>query len=201
MDSSHLQPIQGHTGPLGYYWFLTFEHAPELHALAKSCQQTIDTTYFDLTPADGLHLTLDRIAHDGACTAEQLEAIATAARLSCQDLAPFTLSMERITNLRGAIGFATSPQERVHALRDALRAGTLSVLPDALVKDSSSLPHVTIAYPMFEGLTAKAAATVDQINLSGGGTNVLVTEAVLVLLSRRGYSYSFDVAARILLAY
>ncbi|MFD0366302.1 2'-5' RNA ligase family protein [Nocardia sp. GCM10030253] len=195
-----LQPRRGQVGPLGHYWFLIFEHAPDLHALTKSCQQTIDTAYFDLTPMDGLHLTLDRIAHDGASTPEQLKLIATAARRTCQDLATFTMTMERITNLRGAIGFIASPEKHVHTLRDALRAATLSVLPDAPVKDSSSLPHVTIAYPMYEGLAAKAAATVERIDPTSGGVEVTVVEAVMVALERREFSYSWDVAVRIPLA-
>ncbi|MEU1998848.1 2'-5' RNA ligase family protein [Nocardia gamkensis] len=194
-----MQPIEGDTGSLGHYWFLTFEHSPELHALTKSCQQMIDTAYFDLPPVDGLHLTLDRIARDGACTPEQLALIATAARRTCQNLAPFTLTMERVTNLRGAIGFVASPEECVHALRDALRTATLSIFPNAPVKDSASAPHVTIAYPMFAGLATKAAATADRIDWAVEGVVLSVAEAVMVALERQEHSYAWDVVARVLL--
>ncbi|MGW4094194.1 2'-5' RNA ligase family protein [Nocardia sp. NPDC004750] len=200
MDSSRLEPIEGRTGPLGHYWFLTFEHAPDLHALTKSCQQIIDTAYFELTPVDGLHLTLDRIAHDGSSKPEQLEWIATAARHACHDLAPFTLTMERVMNLRGAIGFVASPEERVRALRDALRAATLSILPDAPVKDSASMPHVTIAYPMFEGLAARAAATAARIDWAVGGIDVVVSEVMMAALEQRGNLYRWQVVTRVPLA-
>src|SRR5690606_27404186 len=124
-DGGRLQRSKGHSGPLGHYWFLTFEHAPELHALTKTCQQAIDPAYFDATPIDGLHLTLDRIAYDGASSPEQRASIAAAARRACANHEPFTLTIEQLTNLRGAVGFVASPAESIQALRDTLRMATL----------------------------------------------------------------------------
>ncbi|WP_194828536.1 2'-5' RNA ligase family protein [Nocardia sp. XZ_19_231] len=196
-DSSRLQPRDGHTGPLGHYWFLTFEHAPELHALTKTCQQTIDPAYFDATPVDGLHLTLDRIAYDGGSTPEQRASITEAARLVCGDQAPVMLTFEQVTNLRGAVGFVVSPAESVRALRDSLRVATLSVLPEARVKDSSSPPHVTIAYPIFEGLSARAAATAEAMNAMIEGVDVVVSEVVMVALEQRGNLYVWQVVERV----
>src|SRR6266702_3122741 len=49
--------------PIGrpaYYWYLTFEHSAELQSVASRCQQAIGFPYYDLTPVDELHLTLDR---------------------------------------------------------------------------------------------------------------------------------------------
>jgi 2'-5' RNA ligase len=201
MDNSlGLQRRESRAGPLGHYWFLTFEHAPELHALTKDCQRAIDSAHFDPTPTDGLHLTLDRIAYDGASTPDQRGSITMAARRACQDQAPFTLTFERLTNLRGAIGFVVSPVEHVHALRRLLRAATLSVVPDAPVKDSSSAPHVTIAYPIFEGFSAKSAATAAKIDATIDSVAVTVTETVMVALEYRERSYSWQVVARIPLA-
>ncbi|MFC8044086.1 2'-5' RNA ligase family protein [Nocardia sp. NPDC057353] len=196
-DSSRPQPRDRHTGPLGHYWFLTFEHARELHALTKTCQRKIDPAHFNVTPVDGLHLTLDRIAHDGASAPEQRASIATAARQICADQAPVALRFERLTNLRGAVGFVASPAESVIALRDSLREATLFALPDAQVKDSSSPPHVTIAYPIYEGLSGRAAATAEAMNATIEGIDVVVSEVVMVALEQRGNLYSWQIAARV----
>jgi 2'-5' RNA ligase len=183
-------------GPLGYYWFITFEHAPDLHALTKECQQAIDTTYFYPVPSDGLHLTLDRIAYDGESGLEQLDSIVTAARRAFQDQNPFTLTIEQPGNLRGAIGFEVSPAERVRNLRDALRSATLSVLPEAPVKESIFVPHVTIAYPASEWLSSMPIDLVE-INTANRRADVPVMEVAMVLLERREFCYSWDVYARI----
>jgi len=197
MGGSRPQPREGRGGPLGHYWFLTFEHAPELHAVTKTCQQAIDPAYFDATPIDGLHLTLDRIAYDGASTPEQRATIAAAARDSCRDQAPFMLTFERLTNLRAAVGFVVSPVEHVRALRDKLRSATRSVLPNTQVKDSSSIPHVTIAYPIFEGMSERAVATAETVGAMHQGFDAVVSEAVMVELERRGNLYLWQVVARI----
>ncbi|MBF6472678.1 MULTISPECIES: 2'-5' RNA ligase family protein [Nocardia] len=182
-------------GPLGYYWFITFEHASDLHALTEECQQAIDATWFYPVSSDRLHLTLDRIAYDGESAREQLDSIVTAARRACQDQMPFTMTIEQPSNLRGAIGFKVSPAERVRNLRDVLRSATLSVLPEAPVKESISDPHVTIAYPAF----ARATDAVE-INTAIHRADVSVMEAAMVSLERREFSYSWDVYARISLA-
>ncbi|MFI9503816.1 2'-5' RNA ligase family protein [Nocardia sp. NPDC052566] len=185
---------------MGYYWLLTFEHAVELHALVKGCQQSIDPTYFDLTTADGLHLTLDRIAHDGEASHDLLDSIGAAARDACRRQPSFTLTIGHLTNLRGAIGFIASPHEMVHALRDRLRAATRSIYPDAPVKGSASNPHVTVAYPVFEGLAEKAAATAEKAGSTLERVDVTVTEVVMVALERHSRSYQWDVVSRIRLS-
>ncbi|MEV0357685.1 hypothetical protein AB0H71_16665 [Nocardia sp. NPDC050697] len=176
------------TGALGYYWFLTFEQVPDLHAVTGSSQQDLDTANFALTPAAGLHLTLDRIARLGT-SQEQLEAIVASAERMCRDLIPFALTIDRTIDLHGALAFIVTPEERVMGLRDVLRTATLSVLPDAPVKESSSPPHVTVAYPGFEGLDVRVGRAERVV--------VPVTEAVLVALERRDFSYRWDVVARI----
>ncbi|WP_280262236.1 2'-5' RNA ligase family protein [Nocardia abscessus] len=195
MSNADDQRRDRRVGPLGYYWFITFEHASVLHALTEECQQAIDTTHFYPVSSDGLHLTLDRIAYDGESAREQLDSIVTAARRACKDQRPFTMTIEQASNLRDAIGFKVSPAERVRNLRDALRSATLSVLPEAPVKESVSDPHVTIAYPAF-------AMATDAIEISTAihRADVSVMEAAMVSLERRESSYSWDVYARIPLA-
>ncbi|MFC9664444.1 2'-5' RNA ligase family protein [Nocardia sp. NPDC127606] len=195
LDSLRPRPLEN--GPLGYYWFLTFDHASELHSRTKECQQAIDPAYFKTTPPDGLHLTLDRISRPYTCTFEQRASIAEAAQHACRDLGPFSLSVDRLTNIRGAIGFVISPAAPVMELRDTLRAATISVLPHASLKESTSDPHVTIAYPVFEGLEEVAATTAATAGSAIYGFDVVTTEAVLVSLELRDNSYIWDVIERI----
>ncbi|MFF0493938.1 2'-5' RNA ligase family protein [Nocardia sp. NPDC004068] len=185
-------------GRLGYYWFLTFEHAKDFHALVKECQQAIMLPGYDLVPHDGLHLTLDRIAYDGGVMPEQIDSIRTAALSACQGQPPFEVAVEQVSNLHGAIGFRVLSAERVRCLRDTLRAATLSAYPDAPVKASASAPHVTIAYPCPNTIVnTVTAAEVDRINATVYRTSMPITEAVMVLLERRERSYSWQVIARI----
>ncbi|WP_174188488.1 2'-5' RNA ligase family protein [Nocardia barduliensis] len=197
ISSSDVQEHERRSGQLGYYWFLTFEQASELHSLIEDCQQAMDVHFFDPVQPNGLHVTLDRIAYDGDIALEHLESIAMAAGRACRDEAPFTLTIGRLTNLRGAIGFPVSPVERLRTLRGTLRTATQSVFPDAPVKEPRSEPHLTIAYPLFEGLSAEAAAIATKTEAKTDGVAVTVTEAAMVGLKRHAHSYSWNVMARI----
>jgi len=195
LDSLRPRPLEN--GPLGYYWFLTFDHASELHSRTEECQQAIDPAYFKTTPIDGLHLTLDRISRPYTCTFEQRAAIAVAAQNACRNLRPFSFSVDRSTNIGGAIGFVISPAAPVTELRDALRAATTSVLPQASLEESVSDPHVTIADPVFEGLEEMAAAAAATAGSTLHGFDVVTTEAALVSLELRDNSYTWDVIERV----
>ncbi|MRH91328.1 hypothetical protein GFY24_28455 [Nocardia sp. SYP-A9097] len=197
MDDSRAQKRGGQIGPLGHYWFLTFEYSSELHNLVKECQEAIDVRYFYPVPPDGLHLTLDRIMYAGQSTPAELDVIATAARSACTDLAPFTVTIDQLKNLRGAMGFEVGPVQRVHALRNRLRAATLSVFPEAPVKRSSSNPHVTVAYPVGDRLSDRAVSAAETINATLRSVDVTVTEAVLVALERHQHRYSWTVVDRV----
>ncbi|WP_454196498.1 2'-5' RNA ligase family protein [Nocardia sp. Marseille-Q1738] len=189
---------EGRLGVLGYYWFLTFEQSPELTALAKECQASIDSPCYDLTPPDGLHLTLDRIAYVGAATPDRLDAIAAAAAHACQDVPAFDISFGHLSGIRGAIVFDVSPAWRIRNLQDTLRSATLSAFPQARVKESQSDPHVTIAYPSTATFSEpETAPAVARLNATVRSVDITVTEAVMVLLERRQLSYSWQIIARI----
>ncbi|WP_253787461.1 2'-5' RNA ligase family protein [Nocardia amikacinitolerans] len=197
MNSAGPERRDPRRGPLGYYWFITFEHASDLHSLTEELRQAIDTTYFAPVSMNGLHLTLDRIAYIDECTPEQLDSIAAAARRACKNQPPFSMMFEQLGNLCGAIGFKVSPAERVRGLRDELRSATISVLPEAPIKGSSSDPHVTVAYPVGEDLSAMAAATADRMSTMVRRVDVTVSEAVMVLLERRRHGYWWKEVTRI----
>ncbi|WP_194828050.1 2'-5' RNA ligase family protein [Nocardia sp. XZ_19_231] len=195
LDSLRRRPLEN--GPLGYHWFLTFDHASELHSRTKECQQAIDPAYFKTTPIDGLHLTLDRISRPYTCTFEQRASVAVAAQHACRNLQPFSLSVDRLTNIRGAIGFVISPAAPVMELRDTLRAATISVLPQASLKESTADPHVTIAYPVFESLEEIATAAAATAGSAVHGFDIVTTGATLVSLELRDNSYKWDVIERV----
>ncbi|MCP2288503.1 2'-5' RNA ligase superfamily protein [Nocardia amikacinitolerans] len=194
MNSAGPEPRRG---LLGYYWFITFEHASGLHSLIEECRQAIDTTYFAPVSTNGIHLTLDRIAYIDECTPEQLDSIAAAARRACKNQPSFSLTFEQLGNLRGAIGFKVSPVERVRGLRDELRSATISVFPEAPIKGSASDPHVTVAYPIGEDLSSMAAATADRMSTLVRRVDVMVSEAVMVLLEHRRHGYRWKEITRI----
>jgi len=187
-------------GPRAYYWYLTFGNSPALHALAGECQQAIAFPYYDLTPVPGLHLTLDRIAFDGDITPDQLAAVEAAAADACRTVAPFAVTVGALGGTRGAIGFTACPARPVRDLRDALRAATLSVCPQAPVRGAEFHPHVAIAYANSDGIpAAEAIAAVEKLHATARA-GVTVTDAAVVLLERRQRAYAWHPVARIPLA-
>lgn len=185
-------------GPRAYYWYLTFENSPELHSLARECQQAIAFPYYDLTPPRGLHLTLDRIAFDGDITPDQLGAIETAAIRACREIPPFDITIGSLGGAPGAIGFSTWPRRAMRDLRDTFRAATLSAYPDAPVNHAGFYPHVTIAYANSDGIpAAETVAAVEKINAIDPRVDVTIEEAVLVLLERLQRSYAWQTVSRI----
>jgi len=188
-------------GPLGYYWFLTFEESPQLHSLVKKCQALIDFPYYDLTPPESLHLTLDRIAYNEKITRDKLGSIEAAARHACRSIAPFDITVDRLSCVRSAIALNVSSAQLVRDLRGTLRSATLSVEPNAQIQGSESNPHITISYSNSDGIAAtEADAAVAEMNATLRAVNVTVAEAAMVLLERRQHSYSWEVISRIPLA-
>lgn len=183
--------------PPAYYWYLTFEDSPEMHALARECQEAISFPYYDLTPPHDLHLTLDRIAFTGGITPGRLTDIKAAATRACQSIPPPTITIGSLGGTPGAIGFTASPAQRVGQIRDTLRAATLSAYPDAPVRRPEFHPHVAIAYANSdEAPAAQAIAAVEKLRPTAR-TSLTITAATLVLLQRRPRAYAWEAIARI----
>lgn len=184
-------------GPPAYYWYLTFEDAPQLRALARHFQQAIAFPYYDLTPPAGLHLTLDKIAPESQVRPAQLAAIEAAAATACRQLPPFTVTVGALFGVPGAIGFIPSPGDPVRVLRDTLRAATLSAFPDATVSHAEFHPHVTIAYANTDGVpAAETAAAVAKLD-GASSVEVTVTDGTVVLLERRPRSYDWQPVSKV----
>jgi 2'-5' RNA ligase len=165
-----------------------------LHALTAECQKAIAFPYYDLTPARGLHLTIDRVAFDGDITRRQITGVETAAAHACQGVPPFKGALGGTS---GAVGFTAFPAKPIQELRDKLRTAALSVFPEAPVMRSDFHPHVAIAYANSDDIpAAEAIAAVETLNPSAS-VNVIIGEAKLVLLEQCSGSYSWQVVSRI----
>jgi 2'-5' RNA ligase len=184
--------------PRAYYWYLTFAGAPEVCDLGARCQEALAFPYYDPVPPQGLHMTLDQIAPEGDITTAQLGSIGDAARLACQAVPPFRISLGKLSGTRGAVGFTVTPAAPIRELRDALRAATLSICPDAPVIHHETAPHVTIAYGNTDNVpAADAIAAVGKLNASQPKAEAVVEEAELVFLERRRRSYAWEVVSRV----
>lgn len=184
-------------GPRAYYWYLTFEQSLQLHSLAAECQEVIAFPYYDLIPAHGLHLTLDRISFEDDITADQLNDIEANAREACRRILSFDVTIGRLSGTRGAVGFTAFPVEPISELRTALRRATLSICPDAPVRHSEFHPHLTIAYANSDDVpAAQVIAAVERLN-AVARVDVTIRQAALVLLERDQHSYTWDVVSQV----
>ena len=183
-----------------YYWYLTFENSPELLSFVKQCQKEISFPYYDLIPASGLHLTLDRIAFEGDITLDQLRALEAAATRACDKIPPLTISVGHVGGTSGAIGFSASPKEPIRSLRDTLREISLAIYPNAPIVDSEFLPHVAMAYCNTDAVPAAQVIESAERLSALPCVDVAVHESALVLLERRKRAYVWQTIARIALS-
>ena len=188
----------GPARPRAYYWYLTFADDTAVCNLAARAQQALAFPYYDPIPPHGLHMTIDRIAPEGGITAAQLDSVSATARLACQAISPFRISLGELSGTRGAIGFAVRPIAPISQLRDTLRAATLSVCPDAAATREAIIPHVTIAYGNTDGVpAADAIAAVETLNASRPRAEATVRRTAVVLLERRQRSYTWELLSQV----
>ncbi len=188
----------GPARPRAYYWYLTFADDAAVCDLAARSQQALAFPYYDPVPPHGLHMTLGRIAPEGGITAAQLTSVSAAARLACQAVAPFRISLGNLSGTRGAVGFAATPVALIRQLRDALRTATLSACPGTCEDRDETIPHVTIAYGNTDDVPAtEVIAAVQQLNASRARAEAMIDKAALVLLERRQRSYTWELLAQV----
>ncbi|MFC5826988.1 2'-5' RNA ligase family protein [Nonomuraea insulae] len=165
--------------------------------MIERSQEAVSFPYYDLVPLGDLHLTLDRVAFESDLTPEHLRAINAAATLACREISPFSITVDSLGGTPGAIGFSASPARPIVHLRDTLREATLSVYPDARIKNSELHPHVTIAYCNSSNVPAeKVVAAVENLSMLSC-TDIWVKESSLVLLEQRPRAYAWHEIFRI----
>jgi hypothetical protein len=130
----------GPAQPRAHYWYLTFADDPAVCDLAARAQQALAFPYYDPFPPHGLHMTIGRIAPEGRITTAQLNSLSAAARLACQAISSFRISLDKLSGTRGAVGFSVTPSVLIRQLRDTLRTATLSVCPDAAASGEEMIP-------------------------------------------------------------
>jgi len=188
----------GPARPRAYYWYLTFADDAAVCDLAARAQQALAFPYYDPVPPHGLHMTIDRIAPEGGLTAAQLNSVSATARLACQAISPFRISLGELSGTRGAIGFDVTPVAPISQLRDTLRAATLSVRQDAAAAREEMIPHITIAYGNTDGVpAADAIAAVEKLNASMPRAEATIRQATVILLERRQRSYTWELLSQV----
>lgn len=183
--------------PRTYYWYLTFEDCALLRDLINRCRSILNLPYYDPTPADDLHVTIDRAMPAEDVPPDKLHAIEAVARAACRSIRPFDVSIGAIGGTASAIGFRVVPDAPIRHLRDVVRNATLSVDPNAPVKDDSTFrPHMAIAYSNSDVSASQAFAEVEQLSRLRP-VELTVKEVALVLLDRAQRSYSWHAVSRI----
>jgi 2'-5' RNA ligase len=198
---NHWQRPGWSEGRRSYHWFLTFEHAADLRALAAQCQEPFrGLAQFDVVPLDSLHLTVHRLAFTDELPACRLAAMAVAVRKRCQGLIPLQLRIGWLAASTGAIRFTVLPVGAIEEIRGAVvaktnRYGADESAPTYIVNDNF-WPHVSIAYSNTVQQTAAIASKIKAMR-SLPPTDVLVSSVTLVELRQENRRYRWDELERV----
>lgn len=131
-------------GRRSYHWFVTFDSAA-LRDLAAVCQRGLRAfDCLDPVPADGLHLTLRRLAFTDEIDTDTVTTVAGRVAERCRDLPAFTVRVGPLAGSSGAVRFTVTPWEPLGELRQVVDDATTGCGQPAL--DRRFRPHVGIAY-------------------------------------------------------
>jgi 2'-5' RNA ligase len=178
-----------------FYWFLTVEHAPDVHRLAEQCQRQLSQPELDLTAIDGLHITLSRI---GTSDEETLARLAGVARAQCAELEPFVIQAIPLAGSRGAVRFSLAPWEPLLQLHDLLINAGSAVGLTAVNPTSDFRPHLGIAYCKEPAPAAPLHAAMAGLRRLGPA-ELPVRTVKLVELHRDGRRYHWTTMTEIFL--
>jgi 2'-5' RNA ligase len=176
-------------GRQAYYWYLTFDSS-DLERLAKDCQDHLRLPYLDPVPLDELHLTLPRVGWSDEISAEVANAVADAAATTCARMRPFMLSVGPLAGSAGAVRLSVGPWEPVMALYDTLRRAIRAVRGGAS-DEGEFRPHIGVAYSNRAIPTDSLVSAISPLR-ELPTVDVAVTKADLVLLRRRGRTYTWS---------
>ncbi|WP_322769232.1 2'-5' RNA ligase family protein [Frankia sp. Cr1] len=188
-------------GRRSYHWMLTFEDADELCDLAARCQARLHLPVLDPVPADGLHLTLQRLAFADETTTIEVEKAVNETRQQLSDVQTFALTVGPLAGSSGAVRFSVVPWEPVIDLRNRIINATAATLGPAaaIAKPHGFRPHVGIAYcnsPTDARPIIQAVEALRELPRAG----VLIKAVALVELRREGRTYRWETVTRLPLA-
>lgn len=173
-----------------YYWLITFDRDPLVHALALRCQDGLrGLATLDFVPVGSLHVTMQRVRAGEDTTPGQLRDVVAAARSALTGTPPLELTVGPLAGSTGAVRLSVGPHGPVRAVREALRSAVASVYGEASIGgDADFVPHVSVAY---NNAPIPAAPVIDVVARlrSVGTVDVVVSSLSLVEMWREQRTY------------
>ncbi|WP_433358860.1 2'-5' RNA ligase family protein [Streptosporangium sp. CA-115845] len=183
----------GWEGGRAFYWMLTFPKELELIEEALACQAAIPAEGFDLVPAEGLHITMCKVADVAQMDRGRLQGLVAVAAERVP--AAFEVQVGPLTGSSGALRYSVAPWEPLVELH--------AVLAQANAPEDGSTasfrPHLGIAYNAQPRPTAPVVEWVAALR-ERPPVLVTVSRVELVELRRQDSVYRWEVIASLPLA-
>ncbi len=174
-----------------YTWHLTFQHAPDVHRIAREYRQALaGFPGLDLVPDQWLHLTMQGLGFIDEVAEEDARAIVEAATQRLAAIPAFEIKLDRPTITPEAIRWEVTPAAPAAAVRAAIREAIAAVWPQVPEPEQGFAAHVTIAYSNAEGPStpvANALATVQS-----PAATARIENAELIVLGRDQQMYEWE---------
>ena len=186
----------GWNGGRAYYWMLTFPSHNTLIDDARVLQDAVAGPTLDPVPADGLHITLNKVAESGTFSRNDLARVASLA----QEYAPraFHLQVGPLAGSKGALRYSVAPWVPLINLHESLaQAGAQAGAPGGR-STKSFRPHLGIAYSNSIHPAAPVAAQVAELR-GRPSIPLLIGHVDLVELRREYAAYRWEVIAEVTL--
>nr|WP_223244918.1 2'-5' RNA ligase family protein [Streptomyces sp. CBMA156] len=126
------------------YWMLTFDGHQQLADRAAQCQRALQHMGLDLTPSEGLHLTVLRIGDTNDVPARTVDALAD--RVRQVGLPRLALSAHPLSGSRGAVRFSIAPWTGLVHLHQQLTAAGRDLGVPGGTSTGRWRPHLGIGY-------------------------------------------------------
>lgn len=179
-----------------YTWHVTFDDQLAAHQIAADYAPMLKgLPTLDPIPVRWLHLTMQGIGFTDEVDRADVDAIVTAARDRCAELAPFTITLGPARVDSEALTLPVRPAERVARLRAALRTAIADVRGAGNVPEDPDdfRPHVSLAYSNAAGPAAPIAQRLTAQPVTSA--EITVRHATLIDLNRDHRVYQWtDIA-------
>lgn len=185
-----------------YACYLTFADHPELHQLIDAYQRALAVLpNMDLILPQWRHMTIQGATFTDELTPQERQHIEQEVRKQLAHVHPFTVHTEPEVLASDSVYIPIGPREPLTALREAIRAGILTVLDSdrlyALPGQESGEfePHVSVAYVNADGPAApvqERLATVNPVPVE-----LEITYASLISLRKDDHKWAWTDEVRI----